>query len=175
MERLNRKRIGLLLAKKLAAACLVISATSQVQAEWQTVCQNNRCELTQKLFMPDRKTVISQIVFSRYEANGAAQDTGDKPAGYLALIYLPLGLHIAAGVTASIDTTRKIRAQLLDCDAKVGCRAAFIPTVKTVQELSAGTTLNVTIMDAKSRQLIHFPYPLTGLAAQLQMFHGGTQ
>ena len=159
------------MVRAFVASALTFFVALPAQAEWQTVCENNRCELFQRLYLQDGKTVVSQMVFSRYEAEKSDQNKESNPAGYLAMIYLPLGIHIPAGVTATIDTTSKFKAELLDCDAKVGCRAAFIPTVKTIRDFAAGTTLNVTVMDARSRQLIHFPYPLNGLSAQLKIFN----
>ena len=152
------------------------SSVSNAAAEWTTACREKRCQLYNQLLQKDG-TVLGRVYFQRIRASAVPlakeKDSGKsskKEAANLqyevvAFAGLPLGLYIPSGVTVKIDDKMTFRAELLDCQAKEGCRAVFMVQPATIDAMSSGKNLSFLIVDGSSRRALSFNYSLQGFAA----------
>lgn len=88
-------------------------------------------------------------------------------------VLVPVGISIPYGVSVDVGETKKLRAQLVDCN-QVGCRAVLPLGAETVAALKSAKTLGVTFQDSKSGKVISIGGSPTGFAAGITKVIGGS-
>jgi len=132
----------------------MLSGGANAQENWRTVCDESRCQLFNEIKTEDNNTV-ARLYFQNLE--GAPEETG-----IMGIASLPLGLFIPSGVALDVDDDLVFRGELLECDQREGCRAAFKVTPEILEAMKKGGEMSVAIVDAQSRRTIAFNFSLMG-------------
>jgi invasion protein IalB len=159
--------------------CIVRSALAQVAfglgllaspalGDWQTRCEGERCQLVNELLDNDKKVQAGVLVkeFDAVTGNtGRAEDQRQ-----IVVVVLPLGIYIPAGVTVQIDALKPFKAELIDCRANDGCRAAFDFTMDIQSLMRKGRRISFMVIDAKNQRQISFNFPLVQFTSAYREF-----
>ena len=89
-------------------------------------------------------------------------DPADGQKRILAIVSLPLGIYIPAGVTVTIDKTLTFSGQLLDCRVEQGCRATFELFPPILDAMKRGQKISFAVIDGPDRRGLTFSYSLKG-------------
>ncbi len=132
--------------------------TAEGKTPWQVICKKgkSRCHMVAEL-KTTKNIVASIFTLERM------QPAGSNRVQTIAVLRLPLGLHIPSGVNIRVDKKLAFKANLIDCN-KRGCRAVFTATDKILTALLKGSQAAVIIVDSKSRKTVALTHSLTGFA-----------
>ncbi len=139
-------------------------------ANWQTACDGKRCQLYQQILNKKGDRPLSMLFFQFLPKNDDGADNTRSKRQIRGFLLLPLGLYIPNGVSIDIDKSMSLKANLIACDVKEGCRATFEVQPATLSAIKRGGKIVITIVDAKSRKSIHFRYSLKGFSAAYTEF-----
>lgn len=155
------------LTKAITALCIAIlgfalllhgGETAEATSPWQIVCQPQKfqCQMAANL-KTENGTVISVISLSKLRRR-----TGGDPL-LIANMQIPLGLHIPSGITIRVDERVKAPAKLIECN-RIGCRALFHVKDEILKAMQQGSSITITMLDAKSRKPLTLTYSLIGFS-----------
>ncbi len=138
--------------------------TAEGKTNWQLTCDTNKrlCHMISALKNKNAR-VIS--VFRLQKVN--SRKLNGKIT--MAMLDIPLGLHIPSGVIIRVDKKVTIKATLVDC-LKKGCRAVFNATSKVIDAMQKGSYATVHIVDSKSRKKLILNYSLVGFTKTWSSF-----
>lgn len=123
--------------------------------DWAVRCTGEEgaataCEAYQTLFVAENQQRILHV---------AVGSRGDDEAP-VAVIIVPLGVSLPAGLTLRIDNSWPIEFEFGSCQAD-GCRAGLTLESSMLSALQAGTGLEVELTETSGRQII-IPMSLVG-------------
>lgn len=125
---------------------------------WLLLCQkdNQNCKAYAHI-KTDNNVIASTLTLQKITfKKGQAPKT-------VAIIMLPLGLHIPSGIKVSIDKKISFNANLIECKTK-GCRAAFDANEKILTHLKNGEKFYIRLVDSTSRKSLQLTYSLKGFS-----------
>ena len=121
---------------------------------WALICNKNKknCRLYAHI-KTDQNVVASSLSLMNLKVKGMNSEQT------VAIIMLPLGLHIPSGVTVQIDKSLNFKANLIECKS-AGCRAIFNVKHNVLAHMLTGKKINVVIVDSQSRKQLRLAYSL---------------
>lgn len=149
----------------------LLSATIAGQAEWQTICQKKTCTLQNQIINPESRKVLARISMRRLTEADMALANSEAENEMFAVLFLPLGVHIPTGVTVIIKEDMLLKASLLDCTDKYGCRAVFSPTKEVLEEMGKQKAITVSAVFTEEAKQMNFAFMMDDFAEQLNTFH----
>lgn len=134
------------------------------QKSWQLICPKKKppCHLY-AFIKTDNNVIASSVSLLNLKVRGI------KNKQTIAIVMLPLGLHIPSGVTIKIDEQITFTANLIECKTK-GCRAMFPVSDKVLNHMIIGDKIKVVIVDSKSRKPLTLRYSLKGFGKSYKAF-----
>lgn len=149
----------------------VLLLPSASYSEWQTICQKKICMLQNQIRSPTDQKVLARISMRRLTAADREVVNSETANQMFAVLFLPLGIHIPSGVTVIISEEMLLKANLLDCTKKYGCRAAFAPTSQVLEEMGKQEAITVSIVLAEEAKQINFAFEMEDFSDHLNTFH----
>jgi invasion protein IalB len=151
--------------KKYLIAALCCSATmASAQAPlWLVSCNNQNdpsrltCEVAQSIVLSEGNQRVATAAFVR--------SAGDEDL--TAVLTLPVGLFLPAGLRLAVDDTELGELPFQSCDGQ-GCYAMGTAGDDWAQAMSDGAELRLTI-ESQDRQTIDFTFPLEGFGQSLAL------
>lgn len=130
------------------------SKKTATKKAWALICNKNKknCRLYAHV-KTDQNVIASSLSLIKIKVKGI------KSEQTVAVIMLPLGLHIPSGVTVMIDKKITLKANLVECKA-AGCRAVFNVKHNVLAHMLTGKKINVVIVDSQSRKKLRLAYSL---------------
>lgn len=143
--------------------------TAEGKTPWQLICSEGkpRCHMAAEVKTAGNK-VASIFTLERL------QPARSNKVQTVAVLRVPLGLHIPSGVHVRIDADLTFKTNLVDCNSR-GCRAAFTTTDEILTALLMGGQADVIIVDSKSRKKVALTYSLIGFTKVWEQLIGRRQ
>lgn len=143
--------------------------TAEGKTPWQLICKKGkpRCHMAAEVRTGNNQ-VASVFTLERL------QPAKSNKVQTVAVLQVPLGLHIPSGVHIRVDKKLTFRANLVDCNGR-GCRAAFTTSDEILTALLMGGEATVIIVDSKSRKKVALTYSLIGFTRIWEQLINGWQ
>lgn len=129
---------------------------------WELICKKAGADCYMASYIRTNKNKVVSAISIQKIKNQKLNNSIN-----IAIIQLPLGLHIPSGVILKIDDHISIKAKLIDCYNK-GCRAMFTVSDKIKLAMQKGSLVSVFIVDSKSRNKLLLSYSLIGFTKTWQ-------
>jgi invasion protein IalB len=136
------KRVVLALALCLTAASALAAKDGEVFKSWTVGCETSPdksqevCHIAQVVKDPESGRDMAQVAVGYFPAS-------DDP---VAIVTLPLGVHLPSGLQLQVDEGEEIRVPIEVCTPN-GCQAGVNVKSPLRESLLKGATLKLTIHD----------------------------
>lgn len=117
------------------------------------------CALTHAIVSRGDNRQIGQMSLGRNERKGGA---------VVLTAFLPLGLHIPAGVSGTIDQGKPFQFTLETCLPRRGCIATYVVSAEVLKLLQGGQQLSIGMSAGDGPKPVSLGVPLRGLADGLR-------
>lgn len=127
--------------------------------DWRLVCEKPKgakqeeCRIFQNLVSKENKHVVLRFVILR----------SPKKGDYLAVVRVPLGVLLPAGLTLQVDSGKPDKVEFRTCDPE-GCVAGIPLGSKLLASMRAGKHCKVAVQDLLRRKIV-LPVSLDGFSA----------
>jgi invasion protein IalB len=152
---------ALVLAVAASGGVALAAKEGEVFKDWKTRCERSPdgsqevCHIAQLIKDPESKRDMAQVAVGYFPAS-------EDP---VAIVTLPLGVHLPSGLQLQVDEGEKIRVPIEVCQPG-GCQAGVNLKSPLKEAMLKGVTLKLTIHDPAGNAAT-LPVSLSGFTAGL--------